>query len=69
MAQALLAGIDALSETLRTTLLLVCLDGLSHEEASQVLGAPEGTIAWRVHEARRKLRAFLAERGLGGEVE
>ena len=69
IAEALLEGIDGLSETLRTTLLVVCLDGLSHEEASQALGAPEGTIAWRVHEARRKLRAFLAERGFGGEVE
>jgi RNA polymerase sigma-70 factor (ECF subfamily) len=68
-AEALLAGIDSLSETLRTTLLLVCLDGLSHEEASKILGAPEGTIAWRIHEARRKLKAFLTERGLGGEVE
>ena len=61
--QALAAGIDALSETLRTTLILVCVDGLSHEEAAQVLGAPEGTIAWRVHEARRKLKEFMAGRG------
>jgi RNA polymerase sigma-70 factor (ECF subfamily) len=61
--QALCEGIDALSETLRTTLVLVCVDGLSHEEASHVLGAPEGTIAWRVHEARRKLREFMAGRG------
>ena len=56
-------GIDKLSETLRTTLILVCIDGRSHEDAAQILGAPEGTIAWRVHEARRKLREFLSERG------
>ncbi len=56
-------GIDGLSDTLRTTLVLVCIDGRSHEEASEILGAPEGTIAWRVHEARRKLREFLEERG------
>ncbi len=61
--QALAEGVDTLSETLRTTLILVCVDGLSHEEAAQVLGAPEGTIAWRVHEARRKLREFMAGRG------
>ena len=61
--QALCEGIDGLSDTLRTTLILVCIDGLSHEEAAQVLGAPEGTIAWRVHEARRKLREFMAGRG------
>lgn len=67
---ALCEGIDSLSDTLRTTLIVVSIDGRSHEEAAQILGAPEGTIAWRVHEARRKLRAFLAERGLDitGEV-
>ncbi len=66
---ALAEAIDALSETLRTTLILVCVDGRSHEEASQVLGAPEGTIAWRVHEARRKLREFMSKRGFDPEGE
>lgn len=60
---ALAQAIDDLSETLRTTLVLVCIDGRSHEEAAEILGAPEGTIAWRVHEARRKLREALASRG------
>lgn len=69
IAEALYEGIDALSDTLRTTLVMVCIDGMSHEEASKVLGCPEGTIAWRIHEARRKLKVFLAERGYGGEVE
>jgi RNA polymerase sigma-70 factor (ECF subfamily) len=69
LAEALVQGIESLSDTLRTTLVLVCIDGLSHEEASQVLGCPEGTIAWRIHEARRKLRAYLEGKGLGGEVE
>lgn len=59
----LAAAIDDLSETLRTTLVLVCIDGRSHEEAAEILGAPEGTIAWRVHEARKKLREALALRG------
>jgi RNA polymerase sigma-70 factor (ECF subfamily) len=65
--EALALGIDALSETLRTTLVLVCVDGRSHEEASAILGAPEGTIAWRVHEARRKLRLYIAAEGFGAE--
>jgi RNA polymerase sigma-70 factor (ECF subfamily) len=67
LAQALCEGIDALSDTLRTTLILVCIDGVPHDEASQILGCPEGTIAWRVHEARRKLREYLGKRGFGGE--
>lgn len=64
---ALEAGIDKLSETLRTTLILVCIDGRSHEEVSSILGAPEGTIAWRVHEARRKLKEFMHARGFDPE--
>ncbi len=56
-------AIDDLSDTLRRTMIVVCIDGRSHEEAAEILGAPEGTIAWRVHEARRKLREALAERG------
>ena len=64
---ALCESIDLLSDTLRTTLILVCIDGRSHEEAAQILGAPEGTIAWRVHEARRKLRESLAKRGFEPE--
>jgi RNA polymerase sigma-70 factor (ECF subfamily) len=63
LALALCAGVDELSETLRTTLVLVCVDGLSHAEVASVLGCPEGTVAWRVHEARRKLREYLEQRG------
>ena len=65
LAEALCAGLDGLSETLRTTIVLVSVDGLSHEQAAEVLGCPSGTIAWRVHEARRKLRVSMAERGYG----
>lgn len=69
LAAALCDGIDQLSETLRSTLILVAIDGLGHDEASKILGCPEGTVAWRVHEARRKLREYLAERGFGGDTE
>ena len=65
--RALCDAIDQLSETLRTTLILVCIDGRSHEDASAILGAPEGTIAWRIHEARRKLREFMKARGFDPE--
>jgi RNA polymerase sigma-70 factor (ECF subfamily) len=68
LAKALCDGIDGLSDTLRTTLVLVCIDGMGHEEAAKVLDCPEGTIAWRVHEARRKLREYLAKQGFGGDT-
>lgn len=63
MATALAAAIDELSDTLRTTLILVSVEGLSHTEAAEILGCPEGTVAWRVHEARKKLRAHLDRHG------
>jgi len=68
LAKALCEGIDSLSDTLRTTLILVCIDGVGHDVASKILECPEGTVAWRVHEARRRLREFLAQRGFGGEA-
>lgn len=55
----LLAAFDRLSPLLRTTLVLVVLQGLSHAEAAVVLGSTCGTIAWRVHEARNQLRRWL----------
>jgi RNA polymerase sigma-70 factor (ECF subfamily) len=55
LAQAL----DTLSPSLRTTVVLVLIQGLPHKEASEVLGCPEGTVAWRIHEARRRLKDEL----------
>lgn len=52
-------ALDSLSESLRVTVVLVLVQGLPHKEAAQILGCPEGTIAWRVHEARRRLRDLL----------
>jgi RNA polymerase sigma-70 factor (ECF subfamily) len=69
VALALAEGIDQLSETLRTTLILVCVEGLPHESVSAILGCPEGTVAWRVHEARRKLREHMDGRGFGESTE
>jgi RNA polymerase sigma-70 factor (ECF subfamily) len=65
--RALASGVDTLSETLRTTLILVCIEGFSHDEVAEILGAPTGTIAWRVHEARRKLSEYMTAKGFRGE--
>lgn len=55
----LVAALDRLSPTLRSTVVLVALQGLGHEEAAAVLGCSPGTVAWRIHEARQQLRASL----------
>ena len=57
----LVAALDALSPTLRSTVVLVALQGLSHDEAGVILGCPSGTVAWRMHDARARLRAAIDE--------
>lgn len=54
-------ALDELSPSLRATVTLVCIEGVSHKEAAEILGCPEGTIAWRIHEARSKLRYALVD--------
>lgn len=55
------AALDALSPSLRSTVILVCIQGVPQKDAALVLGCPEGTIAWRIHEARRRLRELLGD--------
>ena len=55
----LLDALDQLSPLLRTTVVLVTLHGLRHEEAAGVLGCSPGTVGFRIHEARKQLREHL----------
>ena len=57
--RALLEAFDQLTPLLQTTVVLTTLQGLSYKEAAVVLDTSEGTIAWRIHEARRKMSAYL----------
>lgn len=56
----LLRALDSLPAEMRTTVILVSLQGMSHGEAAVVQKTHEGTIAWRIHEARRRLSAALS---------
>lgn len=60
-----LKAIALLPEELKETVILVCWHGLSHKQAGEILECAEGTISWRVHEARKKIagRLELAEKG------
>jgi len=56
----LLRALDSLPADMRTTVILVSLQGLSHGEAGVIQKVSEGTIAWRMHEARRRLHEAMA---------
>jgi RNA polymerase sigma-70 factor (ECF subfamily) len=62
--RVLLEAMDGLSESLRTTLVLACVEQVPYADIAQALGCSEGTVAWRVHEARRKLRETLGDEWL-----
>ncbi len=56
----LLRALDSLPIDMRTTVILVSLQGMSHGEVAVVQSVSEGTIAWRMHEARRRLHEAMA---------
>jgi RNA polymerase sigma-70 factor, ECF subfamily len=58
--RSVLEAIARLSETLRVTLVLATMAELSYKQIAEVLEIPEGTVAWRVNEARRQLKLLLA---------
>jgi RNA polymerase sigma-70 factor (ECF subfamily) len=54
-----LDAMETLSPDLRVTLVLHAVQGMSQKEVADVMGCAEGTIAWRISEARRLLRQRL----------
>jgi RNA polymerase sigma-70 factor (ECF subfamily) len=52
----LTGALDRLDPALRTTLVLVELEGETCVEVAAALGVPIGTIYWRLHTARRRFR-------------
>ena len=58
----LLTELDRLPPEMATSVVLVALQGLSHAEAAVVQKCPTGTVAWRMHEARKRLRKAMERR-------
>ena len=56
----LLRALDSLPIDMRTTVILVSMQGMSHGEVAVIQNLSEGTIAWRMHEARRRLHEAMA---------
>ncbi len=65
LRRAIHDAIRALTPKLRDALLLAQAGDYSYEEIGAMLGAPVGTIKWRVSEARRVIRKRLRQRGYG----
>jgi RNA polymerase sigma factor (sigma-70 family) len=59
----LAAALARLSREERDVLLLVALADFSHEEISQALGIPYGTVGSRLNRARNKIRTALGQEG------
>jgi RNA polymerase sigma-70 factor (ECF subfamily) len=60
-------GIQTLPDGQREVLLLREVDGLSYEEIAESMQISKGTVMSRLHYARKKMMAFLVERGVEPE--
>ena len=63
--EAVTAALEQLPENFRRVVELVDVDGLSYQEAADVLDVPLGTIMSRLHRARRRIRELLIPAGFG----
>ena len=59
------AAVATLSPLLRETVVLRYYSGLSVSEVAETLSVPDGTVKFRLSEARRKIREFLTKRDSG----
>ena len=62
-------SLDALSESMRSVVLLVYFQGLKYREAAEVLDIPVGTVKSRLHAAVLKLNEVWHESHVAVEVE
>ena len=58
--QALVAALDTLPPNQRAALVLRCYLGMDEAAIARTLGCPLGTVKWRLHAARRRLRGTFS---------
>ena len=56
--------VNDLDQELAQPLMLVCAEGYSYREASELLDIPIGTVMSRIHRARKQLMSTLSQEGL-----
>ena len=52
-------AVSRLPDKQKDAVLLVYAEGLSHSQASEILGVAETTISWHLHEARKRLKSIM----------
>ena len=63
------SALETLSEDLRETAALTLGEEMNFAQAAEVLGIAEGTVAWRMSEIRKRLKALASnDNGLGKEA-
>lgn len=65
---AIVTALAQLPESLRTSVVLVDLAGLTAQEAADALACPRGTVLARVHRGRRRLAILLEREGIRREL-
>lgn len=60
LAPALSQALGRLNEPFRSAVVLVDVEGMSYDEASEILGVPIGTVRSRLFRGRRQLQESLA---------
>jgi RNA polymerase sigma-70 factor (ECF subfamily) len=56
-------AMNHLSDDLRDTLTLILGEEMTHAQVGEILGLSEGTISWRLSEAKKQLRALAKSEG------
>jgi len=54
-------AINSMSEDLRETALLIVAEGLSHNQAGEILNVKEATVSWRMMKVREHLKALVSD--------
>jgi DNA-directed RNA polymerase specialized sigma24 family protein len=64
-----LEALAQLTPSLRVTLVLAAVEEMPYRDIAAAMECPEGTVAWRVNQARKLLRQKLADVASAEEID
>lgn len=67
-ASVIRAAVDALPDDLRTAIVLYYFDGMPVPEIVNALEEAEGTVYWRLHEGRKRIREIVTKVFRGNRI-